>query len=211
MNPDNKRPDLRVEVGNQEEYLFTSDIARRLPMTLRVIAVLFAAVGVISLLLIKERNMSQMDRKSLVHSMVSKEREQPVHCPDLKTAMKTSSFYILALYSFTSYCFVGFMLIQYKNYAMTKSKNDQLLSLIGSVGFVCNTITRFLISVLMDYIAFRRVSIVVMTTQIVLAGTVHWIVAQPLIYMIWVSLAFICFAAVFSPVTIVCGDIYGPT
>ena len=211
MNPNNQRPDLKIEVGDQEEYLFSSDIARRLPMTLRVTAALFAVVGGVSLLMIRERGMSGEERKSLVNSIASKESKQPVHCPDLKTALKTSSFYVLACYSFTSYCYVGFALLQYKNYAMTKSKNDQLLSLIGSVGFICNTITRFLVSVLMDYITFRSVSIVVMSLQIVLAATIHWVVAEPLIYMIWVSLTFICFAAVFSPVTIVCGDIYGPT
>ena len=212
MNPYNHSPDLKVSVGNQDEYLFSSDIARRLPLTLRVLAGLFAAIGLISLLLIKERPVSRVERKSIMNSLAS---DTPLsgnqqECPDLKTAFKTSSIYVLFGYSFTAYCYSGFMIIQYKNYAMTYFRNDQLISLMGSIGFICNTLTRFFISLLMDYIDFRKVSIVLMSTQALLAVTIHWVVSIPMVYLVWVCVSFICFAAVLSPVTIVCGEIYGP-
>ena len=119
--------------------------------------------------------MTGEEKKSVMSSVVSRASKTGKihHCPDLVTAFKTSAVYILFLSCFTSYCFAGFILLQYKNYAMAKFRNDQLLSLMGSIGFLCNTLTRFLISLLMDYIGFRRVSGVVMTVQVVLPVTVH--------------------------------------
>lgn len=209
MNPSNELPDYKVTDGDQAEYLFGGHIAGRLPRSFRVMTVVYAIVGITALLFIKERSMSVLERRSVMSSIVSR-APRLHHCPDLRSAFRTSALYILFLYCFTSYCFAGFMVLQYKTYAMTKFRNDQLLSLIGSIGFCFNTITRFLISLLMDYIDFRRVSLAVMTIQILLSVTIHWIVAIPVVYAIWVGLALMCYAAVFSPVTIVCGDIYGP-
>ena len=50
MNPANVPPDQQINDGDQVEYLFSSDIARRLPMSLRVMAGIYGAMGTTALL-----------------------------------------------------------------------------------------------------------------------------------------------------------------
>ena len=103
-----------------------------------------------------------------------------------------------------------FLLIQYKNYGLAANHNDQVLSLIGSVALVGNTLARFVLPTLLDYLPFKAVSMVVMIVEAVLALTMPLAVSVDWIYGLWVCLAFMCFASTLAPLALVCGQIFGP-
>ena len=211
VNPDNQYPTESVSVGNQDEKLFTADVARRLPFALRTMAVVIAVTGAGILLLIRSKTSTTEERKSVINGSVQRksEVEEQPGCPDMRTAMRTPAFWMLFLYTFCAYSYALFILVQYKNYAMTVMKNDQLVSGFGSIAFVWNTLTRFAISVLMDYVTFKKVAIAVMSTQMVVASTLPLVVEYPYVYLTWICVSFVCYAAAFSPVTMVCGEIFG--
>lgn len=210
INPSNASPDLKVSSGSQTEYLFTPDIARRVPMALRIVAGAMAIAGGIALLLVRCKETSQEERKSVVKSSISRHSDPTApECPSLSVALRSSALWWLFLYVYCAYNFALFMLVQYKNYAMTVSRDDQLLAGMGSAAFVLCTIARFLISALMDYVPFKLVAVVVITLQAGVSCTLPLVVEWPYVYMVWTCMAFICYAAIFTPVTMECREIFG--
>lgn len=209
VNPDNEPPSVSVTDGNQHEKLFPPHIASRLQWTLRVAAITYAIGGLVSILLVEDRG-SKYERTSMIQSFTSSNRANPTNCPSIKRALRTSAFWNLTLYAFCSNTFEMFMLVEYKNYALTVSHNDQMLSLIGSIGLLCNTTCRFLLASLMDYLPFKTLSMVVMLLQASLAVTMHFVVSMPLVYAVWVCVTFMCFSATFAPIALICGQVFGP-
>lgn len=212
INPSNQTPDLKVTSGNQTEYLFSPEIARRLPMALRIIAGAMAIAGGLALLLVRCKETSQEERKSVIKSSISRHSDPTAPaCPSLSMAVRTSAVWLLFFYVFCAYNFALFMLVQYKNYAMTVTRDDQFLAGIGSAAFGLCTVARFFISVLTDYIPFKWLGAAMLALQAAVSCTLPWVVHWPYMYLIWTCLAFICYAAIFTPVTIVCGEIFGQT
>lgn len=212
VNPSNETPNLEVTSGNQTEYLFSPEVARRLPMALRIIASAMAVAGGLALLLIRCKETSREERKSVIKSSISRHSDPSAPaCASLSLAVRTSAVWLLFLYTFCAYNFALFMLVQYKNYAMTVTRDDQFLAGIGSVAFGLCTVARFLISVLTDYMPFKFLAFTVIALQAGVSCTLPFVVDWPYVYLVWTCLAFICYAAIFTPVTIVCREIFGQT
>lgn len=209
INPNNEPPTLEITDGSEHIKLFPPHIASRVPWTLRAAGIAYAICGIVSLLLVEERASAEQ-RASIVESFASSNRANPVNCPSIKRAIRTSAFWNLCLYAYCTNAFRMFLLIQYKNYGLAANHNDQVLSLIGSVALVGNTIARFVLPTLLDYFPFKAVSMVVMLAEAVLALTMPLAVSVDWIYGVWVCLAFVCFASTLAPLALVCGQIFGP-
>lgn len=210
INPENRTPDLEVKVGNQTEYLFTPDIARRVPMALRTQSLIISCLSILALLLVRCKPSSPSARSSLLKSSLSAPAVPTAACPSLTAAILSPSFWFLFLYMFCAYSGALFMLVQYKNYAMTESRNDQLLAGIGSSAFAICTLARFCISLLTDYIPFKSMTCTLMLVQSCVFVSVPYIVHWIYVYLIWVCVAFVCYAGMFTPIAMVCERIFGP-
>lgn len=209
VNPENQPPSVEVTDGNQHEKLFPPHIANRLCWTLRGAAFAYAIGGLVSLLFVEDRA-DKHQRTSILQSFTSSHKANPVNCPSLGRAVRTVAFWNLLAYAFCTNAFEMFMLVEYKNYALTVHPNDQLFSFIGSVGLLCGTIFRFLLATLMDYLPFKAVSLCMMVMQTGLALSIHLVVAEPVVYAVWVCVTFMCFAVTMAPIALVCGQVFGP-
>jgi hypothetical protein len=210
-NPYNESPDKTVHSGNQTEKLFTESVSGRVPMAMRVSAVIILAMGLggaLFVLEVKEKSV----RKHLSASITAKDiAEEPASgCPSLLIALKTRSIYLLFLFFWLAFQFPMIFLYQYKNYELEYYSNDHLLSLIGTTGLFVNSWARFFISWLADYFSFRSLMLCLTGVMMGLALTVHLIVQYPYAYAVWVCLILACHGGLYSPVTLVCGQIYGP-
>ena len=209
INPNNEAPTVEVADGNAHVKLFTPHIANRVPWTLRAAAIAYGVCGIVGLLLVKEQANAQQ-RASIVQSFTSSNRANPTNCPSIKRAIRTSAFWNLCLYAYCTNAFRMYLLIVYKNYGLTANHSDQVLSLIGAVALVCNTVARFVLPALLDCLPFKSVSMVVMVLEAGLAVTMPLAVSVDWVYGLWVCLAFICFASTLAPLALVCGQVFGP-
>ena len=212
VNPHNQSPDKSVSAGNQTEKLFTESVAGRVPMALRVSAVVILVMGLGGALLVMETKEKEV-RKNLSASISAKDiAEEPVSgCPSLRQALKTRSFYLLFLFCWLAFQFSLVFLYQFKNYELEYSSNDHLLSLTGTMGLFANSLSRFFISWLADYFSFRSLMLCILSTMTALALTLHLVVQFPYVYAVWVCLVFAGHGGIYAPVTLVCGEIYGTT
>jgi len=211
VNPYNQSPDKSVSAGNQTEKLFTESVAGRVPMALRVSAAVILAMSVGGALLVLEVKEKEV-RKHLSASISAKDiSEEPVSgCPSFRQALKTRSIYLLFLFFWLSFQFPMIFLYQFKNYELEYSSNDHLLSLTGTMGLFANSLSRFFISWLADYFSFRSLMLCILGTMTALALTLHLVVQFPYVYAVWVCLVFAGHGGLYAPVTLVCGEIYGP-
>ena len=211
VNPNNESPGRTITSGNQTERIFTESVAGRVPMALRVMSIVMLVLNAVAVMLVYEVKEKSV-RKQLSASVVAKNVDDTSvqGCPSLRHALHTSSLYILFLYFWLCFEFPMIFNYQYKNYELQYTTNDHLLSITGTVGMFVNAWTRLLVSWLADYISFRSLMLGVMGVMMVLGVTVQWIVQFPYVYALWVCLILACYGSLYSPITLVCGQIYGP-
>jgi hypothetical protein len=212
-NPNNEKPDVVVGSGHQVTHLFGKHVADNVPWTLRYLAFMYGALTVAAVLLVSDPTVSRVERKTVMSSFVSAFNSmadlQKVNCPSRKVAVRTWAFWdlLLALFFTSGY---GFYIVnQYKNYGQKHIKNDLLLSAIGSVGYACNSVHRLLLTQLMDHFTFRQVMLANCALQIACAFTINLVVDNPVLYCIWVSVSFMCYAGGLSPFAVECGVVFG--
>ena len=212
VNPYNKAPDKTVSAGDQSEKLFTESVAGRVPLALQVSAaatLVLALCGIAFLLEVKDKSVRKHLSASISAKEISDDNDES-SCPSLKHALRTRTFYILFLFCWLSIQFPMIFLYQFKNYGLEYTSNDHFLSLIGTSGLFVNSIARFLLTWLGDFVSFRRLLLALTVTITLLALTVSLIVEYPYIYGLWVCGIFAANGGLYSPITLFCGQIYGP-
>lgn len=207
VNPHNEKPTLTVNRGITEDKLFTYDVAQKVPFALKTMACLFAGLFAISTALIFKAKVKREISESLASLISSKKDTQ--ECPDFKTVLKSSAFWIMLISLFAGTSFGIYMTNAYKNYGLLHIHNDQLLSTIGFVAAGFNALGRVALPVVLDYTSFKLSYGVNSVLQIVVASTLFLTVNSPVWYCIWVSLSFLLFAGNFTGFAIESARIFG--
>jgi hypothetical protein len=73
-----------------------------------------------------------------------------------------------------------------------------------------NSIARFLLPWLGDFVSFRSLLLALTVTIALLALTVDLVVEYPYLYGLWVCGIYAANGGLYSPLTLFCGQIYGP-
>lgn len=212
-NPDNKKASVLVKYGGQKSMLFSGSVADNVPWTLRYIGIMYAALTVVAVLLVSDPAVSRFERKTIMSSLVSvfnSVNQQKAGCPNRKAAVSTWAFWDLILSLFFCSGFGLYMINQYKTYGQKHIHNDALLSAIGSVGYACNSVSRLMLTQLMDHFTFRQVILVNCTLQAACAFTIDLVAKNEILYCIWVGVSFMCYAGGLSPFAVESGVIFGP-
>ena len=87
--------------------------------------------------------------------------------------------------------------------------SDNVLTLAGAIGSVCNGCSRYFWASLQDIFGFRRVYFVVMCIQMVISATIYYVKDSAALYTMWVAFSFLCEGAHFSQFPAVTSKIFG--
>lgn len=90
-----------------------------------------------------------------------------------------------------------FMAGVYKQTAL-KYLSDHTLTLAGALGSVCNGSSRIIWAALQDRFGFRPVYFVLLCLQLFVSCTIYYVRTNGTLYIIWVSIAFLCEGGHFS-------------
>jgi Na+/melibiose symporter-like transporter len=89
------------------------------------------------------------------------------------------------------------------------SLDDHVLSLAGSVGMLCNGISKFVWATMFDYIGFKKVYRILLFLQVIACSTIFFARDRAVLYVIVVSLTFFCEGGHFSLFPPTCVKIFG--
>ena len=90
------------------------------------------------------------------------------------------------------------MAFHFKEYGGLFIKDDQYLSLLGSIGSVFNGIFRVILGATLDRLSFRKIMLLNIIVFILSCGTIVWSVREKATYFISVVLTYGCYGSLFS-------------
>jgi hypothetical protein len=132
VNPDNLHPDIIYQDGNVEEHYYSEEVAERVPLMLKVLAGMCLTFGLIAACFTQPIKKTALAAASSAGSKT------------LKEIYRESTVYKL-LFLMTLICSSGvYILVAYKTYGAIDIDDDLLLSLMGSVGAITNSIGRII-------------------------------------------------------------------
>jgi len=73
----------------------------------------------------------------------------------LKDAFVKPTFYVYMLFIALSSAFGMFVAFNYKEYGLNNIKDDEFLTLVGSMGGIANGFSRIFWGLMLDYVSFR--------------------------------------------------------
>eukprot|EP01017_Pseudomicrothorax_dubius_P015905 TRINITY_DN1813_c0_g1_i6.p1 TRINITY_DN1813_c0_g1~~TRINITY_DN1813_c0_g1_i6.p1 ORF type:complete len:400 (+),score=51.43 TRINITY_DN1813_c0_g1_i6:95-1294(+) len=190
-NPDGLLPDLLVKEpdGTSHKY-FKDEVASRVPMMFRVIALCYAVLAFIGLILVKfpkDLHLELVDE----HEVITKEGQTKAHevaheCETVSQGLKSRPLRFLLPMTITAPFWGMLIANSYKLYGFYLGKNDAFLTLVGSLHSVFNGCSRPFWGIMLDCFGFRKVFFVIVTAQIAIIATITLIVDWDILYLLWI-------------------------
>lgn len=208
VNPYNYPATVHVSNGQASYYLFDERVADNIPYALRYFALILSCIYFLSLLLISDPQPGE----SVTGSIASIGPSVPgvPECPNLKTALKTLTFWQLFVIVTCGTTYSYYLLIVFKAYGQKYYSNDHFLSVLGAVGIVFNAIGRFVLPALLDYCSFKLVYSAGLVAQIAFATSFDTIASHKALFAIWLCASFFASAGQFAMLAIECSSVFGP-
>ena len=238
INPNNEKPDLRIDGGR----IFTQQhIIDKTPYMLRFLVLVWTIIVFISLFLIKgnphkwegaakeshknelklrlleKSSEINLDDSSCKYKIIEFLRERPNYAVlSFWEALLSTNTLLLWLMICFSASYGMFMAHVYKYFGVIHINDDFFLTMVGSFGAVMNGGSRSIWSTFQDKYSFKRIFGILLIIQITLSGSLVSIASigegnslgKPL-YMIWICASFFCLGGHFSMFPTVTSRLYG--
>ena len=205
VNPDNKSPD-------PDTGIFEKEISDRVPYAFRILAFCWGAQTLIAYVLVND-----YVKKEEVHDdhhwedfqknkLIEMEKKAP-----LRKIICSREFFSLYFISVTEIFFGYFIMTKYKVYGAGFIKDDQFLTLIGSIGSLLNGLFRIFWAGMLDYFPFKKINTVLLLLLTIVLFTVQAAVHNKYTYLVVVALAMKCEGAMAAIVPTLCLKKFGIT
>ncbi|KAI1700840.1 major facilitator superfamily domain-containing protein [Ditylenchus destructor] len=186
--------------ADKDGFFTQIEILERVPKMFLLLAGIFAILQIAAITFIgnprttestQERNSVTLDKH------MSKKKTAAI---SLKEVVFSSTFAFLFLTLFLNSVWVQTISGLYKAFGQTFIDNDFFLAVINSLAAACNCSSR----VIWGYLADRTSYKTTMSVPCALGAALMWsligikIVANPLLYMLWVCLMYLCIGATYS-------------
>ena len=198
VNPDNKEPDAGDD-GSLGYYDW--EISSRVPLMLRIIAIIWFCLGILAFLLIAPIKKSEIE-KPLIRG---------TYIENMGEGMKTRHIYILCLCCFLSSAIGMFMLGNFKLFAQNYIPNDRFLTICGSVASICNGLFRIFAGWFFDWTNFKATYCFVVVLQTILIMTLWFVKMIPGLFLVWFGLIGGLLGCHYALFPSICGVLYGKT
>ena len=90
-----------------------------------------------------------------------------------------------------------FVAFNYKEYGLIFIKDDQYLSILGSIGSISNGVFRLIWGTMMDYFSYRTNKLMTFGIFILSCSTIVWSVHNQVSYLITVIFAYGCYGGLY--------------
>ncbi|CAI2366979.1 unnamed protein product [Moneuplotes crassus] len=222
VNPGNEAPTLEVTGGK----IFSGDnpISERAPLMIRVNALLWAVLCIISIPFIrrkKQRKITVQDveskRKLLINTIESSENGDALSAPSmekvsveaiyktrLREALISWKSLHICMIMFASSLYPYYLASNFKSFGMQEIDNDHFITIVGAIGAISNGASRLGWAVLSDYFGFKKVYLCLVILQIINAFTLTQVACYSMLYLVWIAVAFACLGghfALFAPLS----------
>lgn len=202
MNPDNLPPD--------EKHFFPQSVADHLPTVWRALAGVYLGLAIIgtAIMVPKQKETKSEDKQSLL-SENGQDASYPNECQNLKDALTQPTFYVYVVFIALSSCFGMFIAFNYKEYGLNNIKDDQFLTLVGSMGGIANGLSRIFWGTLLDCFSFKWLMTIVNVLLLAAALSIQFLADQKAFFMVYVILIYFLYGGQFSLMPAKTYQIYG--
>jgi MFS family permease len=187
--------------GNVIEKYYSAEVAENVPGMLRWIAVIYFGLHVLAAATVPGIKPCTLHEKSS-----TKAGPHPV---SLKEVFSERTVYVLLPITAFAASWGIYQINMYKIFGAEHIDDDQFLSMIGSVGAVCNGLSRFLWAYTMEHYGFKTMILVLITIQAIICSTIYYIVSSKALYMLWISISMACSGGVAVMASSECGQLFG--
>mmetsp|Transcript_37153 Transcript_37153/g.45359 ORF Transcript_37153/g.45359 Transcript_37153/m.45359 type:complete len:299 (-) Transcript_37153:255-1151(-) len=184
VNPENspaeKQPDGTL--------IYTPEIASRVPKLMFTLAACFAALGLISVLLVRSNPAYREEKIATDLSQLT-----------IKEALRERQYWVLCAMDFLTIFPLFYMASVYKAMGMQMGGfDDSFLTVIGSVGSLANGLSRVGWGAMQDRTGFRPIYRVVLMIELLFCSLMPLVVTtNRYMYLIWVFMGYLCLGAHF--------------
>ena len=216
VNPDN----LKATIKEGSDKYFTADVADNLMKFIKYLSLYYLILGVVGALLFFDPPQNQSLKTELEdEERKPKKANESINDPLMlygegseftaKTALKSFKVYHIFLMNFFSSGLGLLIASHFKDYGMTKINDDQFLTMVGSVGAVCNGCGRMVWGLLYDRLTFRRTYFICLVIQIVFIATYELTSDMKPTFFIWTCVLLFCEGAHFALFPALCLTEFG--
>jgi len=187
INPHNLMPNIQVQHGNILETYYGPEVALGVPKMIRYLCLIWLLLLLISSIFAQDNapNPENLELKDKSIEMIQKSEDKDENqkmilpdiiinnkYPDLKTALKSSQFWIM-LYLFVEIICIMikvdldfFIAFAYKTIGVIFHFDDSFLTVIGSFFSVCNGLSRIFWGFLADRFLFKVLYTVTLVSEV---------------------------------------------
>jgi len=152
INPGNISPVPELETNSSSSYFKSEEVLSNLPPALLYLGVIYSVLLAIGVILTVEKESSENNQRVQIL-----DRLRNSFSYLFKETFTRKDFYLLFLTRFLFLAVGCGILAHWKTFSFTKSSNDKLISIVGGVNGIMNSLSRIVAGALLDKYQFNRV------------------------------------------------------
>lgn len=149
-------------------------------------------------------NLNKMNMKKLISR-----NKPPLRKFSLKQSLMHRTFWHIFAMLLFSMAFTDFMKPQMKYFGTYNSYNDLFLTMVGILGFISSSLSKFAWGTVQDYLGFIKVYMLTLGLQAFVCFSLYSLSSNEALYAIMIFLVFVCEGAHFVIFPAVASGIYG--
>lgn len=198
VNPDNLQANKYID----GEVYFEKLVSDRFMNSLRILALIYLGLIVISLFLIENTSVSQAQNTNIL----TQSNVEPI---EFKSLISTLNFWKISLMVFCSIS-AGFYIVgNYKTFGKDFIKDDRFLALVGSFGALIDGILRIFWGALLDSTSFKKAYGFMLTLEISMLLSIYHLASIKELYLIAVGIIWSTKGGQYVLFATLCGNMYG--
>jgi MFS family permease len=195
VNPNNQPARLEDAEGEEQETFYPDSVARRVPMTLRVMVLALLVVGLAGLALVsrdKGENRKKESRRTLRLSQVVRDKE----------------FWNLVVLMFNCFSGIGYVSLVYKIVGNLFIEDDYFTSFVGTVGFLVGGVGRITYGYLIENYEWKRVFGLTLSIYTLLSFSFWFTLESREIFGFYISFFTFLSSSFYTSIAIQCQRVY---
>lgn len=218
VNPDN----VSASIKEGSDKYFPEYVADNLPKFMRYLSLYFLLLGLLGAMLFFDPPMDNSiktdDAEVKVSESVnneeilynnSNESSNFNRSGQIKEILKSCKIYHIFLMNFFSSALGLLVASNFKNYGLNKINDDEFLTIVGSIGAVCNGCGRMIWGYFYDKLSFKKVYFFLLAIQIIFIATYDVISGYKAAFFIWTCALLFCEGGHFALFPALCLKEYG--
>lgn len=213
VNPDNIL--ANIQGSNPIEKFFDENVYRKVPFMLRIMSIIVAFFGIISIFMIQPlEDNSQINTLSETSQDSSQQTDRSIddsinlsYQLSFQQIIRSRCFWQLFFMALLSVSGTFYVASSYKSFGYRHS--DLFLTIVGGSGMTINGISRFGWGIMMDHVSFKMLFGLTIIVEVAMISTFSLIETSGAMFTIWFLVILACEGAHFSIFPTICSKMFG--